>query len=172
MKYTLLLFLMIPLLATNCEDDPPLSPLEQLPPATQTGEYTFGCLVNGEAFVPDNRGDIIAIYQQSVLILGGEGMNTRPGEQNISMDIRSAIKIGRSYDLTNDPYDAAGFVWYGIDIPTCRYEAENTLSGILTITHFDSLNYIVAGTFEFTTATEGCDTIRVTNGRFDIPYIP
>ena len=89
MKYTLLLFLMIPLLATNCEDDPPLSPLEQLPPATQTGEYTFGCLVNGEAFVPDNRGDITAIYQQGFLILGADA-KVNDLTQGIGIDLKGS----------------------------------------------------------------------------------
>ncbi|WP_210514209.1 hypothetical protein [Hymenobacter terricola] len=32
--------------------DPPASPLDQLPPETQTGQHTFGCLVNGQAWTP------------------------------------------------------------------------------------------------------------------------
>jgi len=29
--------------------------LEQLPPATQTGANTFGCLLNGEAWTPSGN---------------------------------------------------------------------------------------------------------------------
>ena len=88
------------------------------------------------------------------------------------MNLFSSIKGGRRYDLANEPYEVAEFDWYGVNIPTCNYSKENTLSGTLTITHFDNVEYIISGTFEFVTATEGCDTVRVTDGRFDIPYIP
>ena len=73
----------------------------------------------------------------------------------------------QSYILNSNPERSIKYTG-----STCRYEYEDLVEGTLTITHFDSINYIVAGTFEFTTTTEGCDTIRVTNGRFDIPYIP
>ena len=86
--------------------------------------------------------------------------------------VYSNIKAGVSYNLADTLLNDARFVSRGVGLPTCRYEPEETLSGTLTITHFDSINYIVSGTFAFTTATEGCDTIRVTDGRFDIPYIP
>ena len=39
------------------EDTIPLSPMEQLPPITEIGANTGGCLVNGEAFLPDNSVD-------------------------------------------------------------------------------------------------------------------
>ena len=176
MKYTLLLLFIFPLLATNCEDDPPLSPLEQLPPATQTGEYTFGCLVNGEAFVSDNRGDITAIYQQNVLLISSDYKR-----QGIGFVFRNQVIEERTYTLARNNERGAGFIDSSnlrLDssrtnyIGNCEYEYEDLAEGTLTITRFDSINFIVAGTFEFTTATEGCDTIRVTNGRFDIPYIP
>lgn len=40
-------------------------------------------------------------------------------------------------------------------------------SGSLTITKLDLTKGIISGTFEFTLAKPGCDTIKVTNGRFD-----
>ena len=47
----LLLFLFI-----GCSgDDDSANPLDQLPPATQTGANTFGCLINGEPFTPKGR---------------------------------------------------------------------------------------------------------------------
>jgi hypothetical protein len=39
--------------------------------------------------------------------------------------------------------------------------------GTLTIIRLDLTKGIIAGTFEFTLAKPGCDTIRVTNGRFN-----
>ena len=39
------------LLAMGCHKNNP-SPLDRLPPATQTGQYTFGCLLNGQSWTP------------------------------------------------------------------------------------------------------------------------
>src|SRR5690625_2377022 len=44
--------------------------LEKLPPPTQTGEFTFGCLVNGKAFVVTNSYRMTAIYQRGKLQIG------------------------------------------------------------------------------------------------------
>lgn len=41
------------------------------------------------------------------------------------------------------------------------------MNGSLTVTRLDLTQGIIAGTFEFTLAKPGCDTIRVTSGRFD-----
>jgi len=171
MKYSLWLLFLLPLLAVECEENNPIAPIDQLPPETRTGEYTFGCLVNGEAFVPESTNQITAIYLDKILQIGG-GAFINPGEQDIQLFIYSSIQEGVEYSLTDSLVSGSRLVVRGTDISTCRYEPENTLSGTLTITHFDSINYIVSGTFEFTTATKDCDTIRVTDGRFDIPYIP
>lgn len=45
------------------------SELEKLPPITHTGENTFGCLVNGKAFVFNKTSQMAAIYQGSILSL-------------------------------------------------------------------------------------------------------
>lgn len=38
---------------SECKNDPtPRDPADQLPPATQTGANTFGCLVNGQPYTP------------------------------------------------------------------------------------------------------------------------
>lgn len=41
---------------SKCKDDPtPATPTDQLPPVTQTGAGTFGCLLNGQAFLPSGN---------------------------------------------------------------------------------------------------------------------
>ncbi len=50
----------------------------------------------------------------------------------------------------------------------CSYRTDTINNGKLTITHFDSAKRIVSGRFHFTVAKKGCDTIKVTEGRFDI----
>ncbi|CAD0001286.1 hypothetical protein [Flavobacterium salmonis] len=55
MKNLLLLFTALFIL-TSCDkdkdDDKPTNPIDQLPPVTQTGANTFGCLLDGEVFKP------------------------------------------------------------------------------------------------------------------------
>ncbi|MBQ0767738.1 MAG: hypothetical protein KBT58_00490, partial [Bizionia sp.] len=56
MKNLLLAFALL-LIVSNCnknDDDQPTNPIDQLPPATQTGANTFGCLLDGEPFLPGN----------------------------------------------------------------------------------------------------------------------
>ncbi len=43
-------------------------------------------------------------------------------------------------------------------------------SGELTITRFDEVNQIVSGTFSFNAVNEIGDTVKVTDGRFDMLY--
>lgn len=53
---------------------------------------------------------------------------------------------------------------------SCFYESGFEQIGTLTITKIDTVSHVIAGTFEFTVWTEECDTINVTDGRFDIDY--
>ena len=54
----------------------------------------------------------------------------------------------------------------------CYYDCINTTSGTLKITNFDQNSFIISGTFEFSTITDNCENITITNGRFDLQYIP
>lgn len=54
--------------ADGCKDDPkPKTELEKLPPATQEGKHTFGCLVDGKAWVTRVSTDAVSFYQEGVL---------------------------------------------------------------------------------------------------------
>jgi hypothetical protein len=54
MKTKILLFIALTLVLGCCSDDDSksASEIDKLPPATQTGANTAGCLVNGKAFLP------------------------------------------------------------------------------------------------------------------------
>lgn len=45
----LIVFTFLLLIASSCKKD---ANKDKLPPATQTGENTFGCLINGEVYIP------------------------------------------------------------------------------------------------------------------------
>ncbi|GAB2858733.1 Riean_0653 family protein [Hymenobacter ruber] len=46
---------------SQCKKKDP-DPASQLPPATQTGANTFGCLVNGQAYTPKGNNGMSNLY--------------------------------------------------------------------------------------------------------------
>jgi hypothetical protein len=52
MKQLLLLITSFILLSSSCQKEKLKNPTDELPPETQTGANTFGCLVNGQVFKP------------------------------------------------------------------------------------------------------------------------
>jgi hypothetical protein len=128
------------------------------------GKNTFGCLVNGGAWVTRVSTDVLAFYQSGVLQVSASVDNS-----SIDLIVLNGLTQGATYDLTNTPSHAATFSWVrpsGI----CFYEEENTLIGEFNVTKLDQSKLIISGSFEFTTVTPVCDTIKVTNGRFDVLY--
>lgn len=152
----------------NCEYDPELSSNAlKLPYATQTGRNTFGCLVNGKAWMPHASTDAIAFYQAGVLQISADisGGNDR----GITMIVLGGLTQGASYDLANNPKAEAIIGWRNSS-RHCVYDRNNTFSGQLTITKLDQVRYIISGLFEFKSFVSDCDTVRVTDGRFDFFY--
>lgn len=166
------IFLLLATFLTSCDgcdnDPPPKTEIEKLPPATQEGKNTFGCLVNGKAWVTKTSIDANAVYQLGALLVTGQIQETT-GLQNIQLNILENVIANQQYDLTDDPKYHGKFAW-SRDEGICFYEGENTLSGQLTLTKFDQSNRIASGVFEFITVVSGCDTIRITDGRFDLIY--
>jgi len=146
--------------------------LEKLPPLTTSGENTFGCLVNGVAFAVTNTSRMSAIYQginQRALSLSGEIDNSEVDE-NVSMFIGNTIKEGEKYQLDNATTHKGK---YDNQIGNCIYETSSIFQGYIYISKLDSLDYLLAGTFEFDAYSKDCqDTVRITDGRFDMQYIP
>jgi hypothetical protein len=160
-KIILLIGILLTINSCSEKSENELTPLEQLPKATQTGENTFGCLINGEAFVVSNTSQQVAIYQQGKLQFGGGG---------ISIILENPIEINTNYDFINIVRAK-----YYVDVNPqlgCHYEFEDTYEGNVTFSKIDRTNYIISGTFEFSTNKDGCEDIKITNGRFDLKYIP
>ncbi len=154
-----------------CKTDPkPNNPIDQLPPATQTGENTFGCLVNGEAFVVTNTSKMSAVYQGGGVQISGT-LDNDVFDQNILIVLIDPLEEDELYDLTNFNMHRAQ-VRTGTDMAVCWYNFEDAYQGLFSFSNIDRTNFIISGTFEFSTVTNDCDTIRITDGRFDMQYIP
>ncbi len=149
-----------------------------LPPATQSGKGTFGSKVNGEVWVPEGGSfgnpELHADYYQDEFFVGAE-RKVKDDDSYTGMVIRIEKDfIGEgTYKLKgNLGNDFDKYASFSNIKSNCEYETDPLNTGKLEITHFDSSKRIVSGRFHYTAViTQGnCekDTIRVTNGRFDI----
>ena len=177
MRLLLLLLTSFSLLAASCtkEDDGPTTPLDELPPATQVGANTFGCLINGEPWY--NRGgrfndpDLSAGYAETIygLYFNVYARAYDPFISSESDFLRVQFKEPKVGDFLPDDrwleplrltYD--NYIFYRLD----------TLSRVdLTLTRFDLQNQIASGTFSFTVINDVLlDTLVVSEGRFDVEF--
>mgnify|MGYP003583432381 CR=1 FL=1 len=173
-KLLLILITTFTLCSCDKDNDKPTNPVSQLPPATQTGENTFGCLINGEPFVVSNTSNQTAIYQDGGLLIGGQ-KNINNNLTQVSMFISEAnigaiIAENNIYVLNSNSVPKGE---YYIENQNCFYFTSSNYTGSLMITKIDNINFIISGKFEFKSISENCaDIINITNGRFDLQYIP
>lgn len=177
-----LLLLLLPFLLVQChlfqrkKDDPqPTDPVSQLPPATQEGRNTFGCLLNGKPWIPKGAAGLssnLSPYYDPYYAQGTFNLHATINEgtnfQSITLYSDSLPNIG-TYSLNLAGRRGAGYT--NVDKITyagCDYSDSRIVyqKGTLTITKLAPP--IISGTFEFTLAKSGCDTIKVTDGRFDL----
>ena len=164
------------LFSCDSDDDNTLqNPINQLPEATQTGENTFGCLLDGEAFIPG--GGIIpldCVYQ----LINGERFfnlqgNRRDDDNNlerISLSTNAKeLQEGQTYQLlTKDSGNVFGAFFMNDTPQTFTDGEENT--GELKITHLDLTNQIISGTFFFDIVDQNGDLREIREGRFDMEF--
>lgn len=89
------------------------------------------------------------------------------GNLSISLLANGPLITDTEYTLINN-----SFVVHTYESSNCFYDIEDTYEGSMTITNFDETNYIISGTFEFSTVVEGCETINITEGHSDVQYAP
>lgn len=83
-----------------------------------------------------------------------------PGRYTLNSSFRTGFLLLNSYD----------------NCPTVNYAVivnDSTpiyRNGYMEISKLDTARRIIAGTFEYTLVKSGCDTIKVTDGRFDLHY--
>jgi hypothetical protein len=172
MKNSFLLLPLCGLLSCHHQNDP--TPVEQLPPATQTGANTFGCLVNGQPWTPrgNNGTSNYSVSYDTGLNGGVFDLQTYryPDDSNdfqaLYFSVLSNCQVG-SYSFRSRRRSRAYF-WN--TKAKCYVDSKDSTTyrqGTFTITKLDLTKGIIAGTFAFTLYQPGCDTIKVTEGRFD-----
>ncbi len=130
---------------------------EVLPAETQTGKQTFGCLVNGEVWLPKTSyvsSPLTASIQFNILSIG-----VRRDNENIVFGIRNLSDKGVY------PFKGDNSVQYAVSGNRfVSYEGE------INITKYDKQLNIISGTFNFKAKNVAGDIVVVKDGRFDLNY--
>jgi hypothetical protein len=187
-SYLLLVVIFTIVTAGSCKKEQPpcTDPICKLPPITQEGKNTFGCLVDGQAWTANtiDAFGLKKIYAGFPVINGvvylNINANRRYKKEGINSDIdiyvANATGLG-TYTLNYD--NAIGYpatrpsnsvASYKItDNFTFPYQTDSLNTGQLTITKYDVVNGIYAGTFQFTAQNiNDGSLIHITDGRFDL----
>ena len=187
MKNILLLLITTTFLACCSKDQPPtqLNPIDQLPPATQTGANTAGCLVNGQAFLPKGNsfgGPILScFYQQDADGYHlGLSITNKSSLENKSINISlnpQQLTEGSTYMLVLRTNNGSSYTSnFGEYIITnninsgFQYRTTNTITGEIKITKLNASQKIISGTFWYDSILSN-DIIKVRDGRFDMRYV-
>ena len=161
-------------------DPAPPKPEDQLPPATQTGANTFGCLLNGQPWLPTYgltglTGPFRVSYDPGYL---GGALQIKVNRYPVSnSNALQTMTIGVAYvdkiGVYQFPLHGINSLFYGdtSNNSSCGNYGDPRTStyqiGTLTISRLDLTKGIISGTFTVTLAQPGCDTLKVTQGRFD-----
>ena len=167
---TLLLFLCcfcLLCLAAACTGD------DEVTPQPSTEEHTtLRCKINGEDWTPASSG-LLAGYPFDLEYYSYDGflrLLTWNSSLETSISIGSSpIKLGRNSITEND------YNWHftnGLNSSGCKdYEdLEVGYNNHLTIIEIDSIDYFIIGKFEFSALNSCADTVRITEGYFDLKY--
>lgn len=179
MKRALLFCCIISLLGSwSCTEDPPApDPEPRLPPITQTGENTFGCLVDGELWLP--KGNIqnpalTASYYNNCVLISATRVGQNPHTYlhldfgNVFSD--TVFSIYNYSDTTGYQYFAYTEGYYSPTVIN-DYFPIVVNSGELTLLKLDTINRIIAGTFEFQAVDViNGQSVSIEDGRFDLHY--
>lgn len=155
----------------NCDD-----PIDCLPPVTQTGSNTAGCLINGKVLVPGGQGintgsvlkaqyrysgDNDSVFGLSIMDL------TSGGRKMLLIEIRNMELVeGGVYELKIEGSNGFGSYVDGFN----GFVTNDNHSGELVISNIDTENHIVSGTFWFDATNNEGEIVNIRNGRFDVVY--
>jgi len=184
LSFLTVLLLFICLSSSSCKKDKSKNPIDQLPPETQTGANTFGCLVDGKVFKPAGSGlsgpNLAGTYQYIgntdpygyVFAVSGTNKKDPDNITGVAFVFDSVeMKVG-VYPLVQRK-NGQGMGQYRIDQRNgqfSQYYTNNIVTGVLNLKKFDLTNQIASGTFWFNAINDKGDTVKVTDGRFDIRF--
>ncbi len=180
-----LIFAVVTLVSCSKNDDGP-----QLPPATQTGENTFGCYVNGRLLVPRNGTGTFNAPDNGMSFFAGPSPDNiiyheirvhdfaSERTAKITLHLIGLDSIGIGEYFVNESNCLEGIASPMTNNIHCRvYDYSENIyklycsienSGVINITRYD--NGILSGTFSCNAVNrdDPNDIIEIIEGRFDI----
>jgi hypothetical protein len=175
----ILISLVIVSLSLGCKKDKPK--VLELPPATTSGNNTFGCKIDGEVFVPNGNFYYRAINQPAYFIedgiLGITVRNIYDLENYTEVHLFFKEGIFEPIIFENFAFteilgvtETVESIENGTKVMFDRqYIADTTMYRKIEITRLDVSKGIVSGLFEFTGFDPKTEKrISVTEGRFDL----
>ena len=168
MKHTLIVLVIVISLFSNCKKD-------KLPKATQSGNNTFGCKIDGALFKPSERGGLFGsppVTVDNLRLNGftlqakyyGDGADTKRRSVTIYLEY---LRGTGTFTLNGGPNIGVYEFDYAGGPP--RYATDAAHTGSVTITRCDTVNRIYSGTFFFTAIDKNTGkVVKVTDGRFDV----
>jgi hypothetical protein len=170
---------------SSCKEN--INPNE-LPPETQTGAGTFACRINGEvwryndptglnlkprtdwSFIPNEKGGLL-----SISAVRYDNNNIAIDQLNLvadSLGIRKMALLDKEFHnmdiCSSNPWilKCSDFCTNSIIDSTKNFYR----TGKLVVTKLDLQTKIISGKFECTFFKIGCDTQKITEGRFDFKF--
>ena len=155
-----------------------------LPPETQVGINTFGCLLDGQIFKLNGNGGISPVYQcyyqQIYPSGGGYVFNVSGNMKGENCEIKSITIIVDSMKLAEGTYKmgksvrgkfAGGYNYYkNCNTNVVQYVTSAVDTGLIVIKKLDEINNIVSGTFWFNATNSTGQVVQVRDGRFDMKF--
>ena len=175
-KLHLYFFLLLIFTITACfsDEDPLFTPAERsLPAITTEGLNTFGCYIAGELFGPLDSPGFAQDPIDAVYWTNGSGLFqatcTEFNNENGSLEFISIVNSFFEEGTYEMPYINGCYIDFNSSEGTLYYGIDTLSPSSLEILRFDQEQAIVSGTFYFTAIAEDySDTIKVTDGRFDV----
>lgn len=154
--------------------------VDELPDPTQSGANTFGAKVDGNLWAPQGFGPIPAndILEARMsghdIVINARNFASSPNETEFQLTIYNVTASG-TYLLNTNVSHPNGAASYGYYVkrnmtPQNEWLTSATHTGWVNITRIDTVNMIVAGTFQFNAMNiyNAPQLLQVTEGRFDV----
>lgn len=174
---SILLIITLSFLCIQCRQE---EDQDQLPPITQIGKNTAGCLVNGNPLRA--RGELSKIFTWgppiSLSYIKDHNFTLfftdqkQQGLPSVYIAIlNQTIEEGQEYKLGENLKDDSKVYSYAEYSNDLHYYTTNSINtGKIKITYVDNNKYIISGTFEFEAVDQTGNKISITKGRFDATY--
>ena len=183
-KFTLLSLLIVLSITffSSCKDTKGKDPIAVLPPITTEGLNTFGCLIDGEVWVPERKIDIQCNYYPRHDFLDERlwgtlsFSSTRKSKFSkftlVSISHKEIFGKSKKYLHNDGPASNKGGGGLLSFSSGDAYRTINGINDLINIIELDSIRKIISGTFEFDAVNkyEPFDTVKVRNGRFDLEF--